>query len=236
MKHFVSAFLATSLLAPPVFADTESTSRTGTSPVSQSAPEAWMPDDGDVIRFNVYRKGNKEFGTHIVRFDVASDGSFKATSDVDLKAGLGPITLFRYSLDATETWEGGNLVALEGSTNDDGDKESVSATADTGSLKVDGTGYTGSAPISIIPSSHWNIQQVFSSEILSTENGELLETDVTNLGHDTIEVNGEPVNTTHYRLKSDLTVDLWYDEQNRWVQLSFDARGQRIEYRLAELY
>ena len=51
-----------------------------------------------------------------------------------------------------------------------------------------------------------------------------------------VQINGKPVEATHYRLVSDLTVDLWYDDQNRWVQLSFEARGQKIDYRLSRLY
>ncbi|MEM9180281.1 MAG: DUF6134 family protein [Pseudomonadota bacterium] len=37
-------------------------------------------------------------------------------------------------------------------------------------------------------------------------------------------------------MKSDLTVDLWYDAQSRWVKLAFQVRGQDIEYVLNELY
>jgi len=56
------------------------------------------------------------------------------------------------------------------------------------------------------------------------------------LGRDTIIVAGEALETTHYRLKSDLNVDLWYDDQSRWVKLLFNARGQQIEYVLTSLY
>lgn len=204
--------------------------------VREQAPEPWSPEIGDEIRFDVFRQGDKKFGSHIVRFSSGPEGQLVVTSDVDLKAGLGPITLFRYSLDSVETWEDNRLVALEGQTNDDGDRKRVSAVANGNSLEVSGTGFNGEAPIGIIPSSHWNIQQVFSDAILSTENGELLETSVTKIGPDIIQINGEAVSTTHYRLVSDLTVDLWYDEQNRWVQLSFEARDQKIDYRLSRLY
>ena len=105
-----------------------------------------------------------------------------------------------------------------------------------GSLAVDGSGYEGTAPAGIIPSSHWNIREVFSSQILSTESGELLDVEVTKIGEERLDVAGQAIDATHYRLVSDLTVDLWYDDQGRWVQLSFEARGQTIDYRLAEIY
>lgn len=219
---------------PAGFANTNSDDQPS-STVAADAPEAWQPEDGDTIKFTVLRKG-KDFGTHSVRFDVEDDGSFIATTNVELKAGLGPITVFRYELTSTETWKNGQLVALEGQTNDDGDRKSVSASLNGDTLQVSGTAYEGTAPAGIIPSSHWNIQEAYSSSILSTETGELLDTDVTRIGNDTLTIGGETVQATHYRLKSDLTVDLWYDDQGRWVKLGFEARGQQIDYVLNSLY
>ena len=228
------AAIAAVLMTAPAFADTAETDDIK-SPVRADAPASWQPEDGDRIVFNVLRKG-KEFGTHTISFDVESEDSFTATSDVELKAGLGPITVFRYELDATETWEDGNLVGLSGRTNDDGDDEYVEASMSGDSLAIEGSAYTGDAPIGIIPSSHWNIQQAFSDQILSTESGELLDTSVEKIGRETITIGGEDVETTHYRLVSDLTVDLWYDDESRWVKLGFEARGQQIDYVLTELY
>lgn len=236
MIRLFRASLVTALFAQSAIATPDRTQVTTPIPVEQDAPRPWQPEDGDKIRFDVFRQGDKKFGTHMVRFHVSDDGSYRVISDVNLKAGLGPITLFHYSLSSTETWHDDRLVALEGNTNDDGKKENVSASLSGEKLSINGSGYTGRAPLGIIPSSHWNIQQVFSSEILSTENGELLDTRVTRMGEETLRINGQAVPATHYRLVSDLTVDLWYDEQNRWVQLSFEARGQKIDYRLARLY
>ena len=73
----------------------------------------WTPDDGDVIRFDVRRQG-KPFGTHEVRFDVLPDGTVEAHTDVKLRAGFGPIPLYRYDLKATERWQDGRLMELEG--------------------------------------------------------------------------------------------------------------------------
>lgn len=232
-KFILPLALSLSLSMAPAFADTAD--ETAGEAVSSDAPAAWQPEDGDTISFKVLRKG-KDFGTHTVTFDVSSDTEFTATSSVELKAGLGPITLFKYELDTTETWKDGKLVGLSGKTNDDGDDEYVQASADGDTLTIDGSAYSGTAPLGIIPSSHWNIGEVFSNQILSTESGELLDVSVEKIGRDTVSVGGEKVDATHYRLVSDLTVDLWYDEQSRWVKLGFEARGQQIDYVLNELY
>ena len=78
--------------------------------------------------------------------------------------------------------------------------------------------------------------QVYQDQMLSTETGEVLDIDVEMLGEETVAVNGQDIPATHYRIKSDLTVDLWYDNQSRWVKLAFEVRGQEIEYVLNDLY
>lgn len=222
MKILASIILAAALV-PTALAD------------NAPASDSWMPSAGDQISFEVLRKG-KPFGDHILSFDESEDGALKVTSDVDLKAGLGPITVFRYSLDSTETWRDGALVSLSGETNDDGDRTRVTAESKGDTLSVDGSAYTGDAPADIIPSSHWNIKQMYSDIMLSTEDGELLDITVEQIGREDVAVGSQSIPADHYRLTSDITVDLWYDDTGRWVKLAFDARGQTIEYRLRQLY
>lgn len=223
--------LALVVLATPAMADNAASPTLATP----TPPPAWTPKDGDEISFQVLREG-KPFGTHTVAFDIAPDGTLKATTDVRLKAGLGPITLFRYALDATETWKDGQLVALKGAVDDNGDDGSVSAMRVGNVLDVTGTEYTGRVPVGILPSSHWNVAQTLARQLLSTEDGELIEVSVVDKGPDTVMVAGAPVEANRYLMDSDIDVDLWYDAQGRWVKLAFEARGQLIEYVLTESY
>ncbi|MEM1087259.1 MAG: DUF6134 family protein [Pseudomonadota bacterium] len=209
---------------------------TASESVDQTAlPTPFQPYEGAVIDFEVLRKG-KPFGRHVLTFKDVTETGFKVTTDVDLTVKFGPITAFKYRLDATETWADGQLVALSGKSNSDGDKGRVEAINTGGELVVDSTLFNGALPLSTIPSSHWNILQVKGDQMLSTETGEVLDIDVETIGMDTVMVGGEAIEATHYRLKSDLVVDLWYDDQNRWVKLIFEARGQEIEYVLSEMY
>ena len=200
-----------------------------------SLPTPWVATDGAVIDFTVLRKG-KPFGRHVLSFDRDDNGTLTVTTDVDLQVKIGPITAFKYRLDSVEEWIDGQLVALNGTSNSDGRKGKVSATTEENELRVESTKYTGALPTTIIPSSHWNRLQVYQEQMLSTETGEVLDIEVETIGEDTVMVGGEAVNATHYRLQSDLTVDLWYDDQSRWVKLAFEVRGQDIEYVLNALY
>jgi len=200
-----------------------------------SLPTPWTATDGAVIDFTVLRKG-KRFGSHVLTFERDDDGGLQVTTDVDLQVKFGPITAFKYRLDSVEEWVDGQLVGLTGRSNNDGRKGTVAAEIQGDALVVDSTKFDGALPLTTIPSSHWNRLQVYQNQMLSTETGEVLDIDVEVIGDDTVKVGGELVEATHYRLKSDLTVDLWYDKQSRWVKLAFEVRGQSIEYVLNALY
>ena len=204
-------------------------------PTAAGLEKAWKPQAGDAIRFNVLRKGN-EFGSHTVTFEAGPNNALIAKTKVDLKAGLGPITVFRYDLAASETWRGGELVAVNGQGNDDGKKNSMKATRDGDALEVQGTEFTGEVPADIIPASHWNYAQTKASELLSTENGEVYKVTVTPKGRETIKAGGKSIAANRYFMDSNIDVDVWYDDQGRWVKLAFQARGQEIEYVLDQMY
>ena len=99
-----------------------------------------------------------------------------------------------------------------------------------------GTVYDGDAPAGILPASHWNPGQANATQLLSTEDGEIIDVSVSERGRETVMVAGEPVEATRYLMDSDIDVDLWYDDAGRWVKLSFTARGQEIEYVLSQSY
>ncbi len=195
----------------------------------------WTPKDGDVIRFDVRRQG-KPFGTHEVRFDVLPDGTVEAHTNVKLRAGFGPIPLYRYDLQATERWQDGLLVGLEGEVFRDGNKGSVTAQADGNMIEVDGTSFDGTVPATTIPASHWNIAGTQANTLLSSENGQVIDVSVRPEGRETLEIAGETVEANKFLLDSDIDVTLWYDDAGRWLKLSFSARGQEIDYVLEAPY
>lgn len=199
----------------------------GISP-AQASDLSWTPQDGDVLDFKVLRKG-KEFGRHKVSFSRDGD-RFEVQNDIELEVKIGPFRAFYYGHESTELWENGQLVSMEGTTRKDGDDLTMRATRENGAISVVGTNYTGSADAGIIPSSHWNMGEVQSDVILSSEGGELLPVEIEYLGEEQIVASGETITADRYRLNSELSVDLWYDKSGRWVKCSFEARGQTIEY------
>ena len=72
--------------------------------------------------------------------------------------------------------------------------------------------------------------------MLSTEGGQPLDVVATNLGREILTINNQEIEATKFRLDSELSIFLWYDDNGRWLKLSFTARGQEIAYILEDLY
>ena len=203
----------------------------GLTSAAHAEKTPWMPTTKETLSFDVTRNGDK-FGNHSVTFEPKGD-ELKVNSDIRLIVRFGPIVPFRYTHTSEETWKHGQLVGLTAQTRKDGDRLKVAATRDGDKIAVDGAEGDYTFPVDVIPSSHWNIGQLYQENMMSSETGKPLPVDVENLGLETITAGGKEIEATRYRLKSDIVVDLWYDADNRWVKCSFEARDQKIEYTLA---
>lgn len=192
-------------------------------------------EDGTTIDFTVLRKG-KPFGQHVLTFDKDADGTLNVRTEVDLAVKFGPFTVFRYDLESTEVWRDGKLVEVNSKTNNNGKDRSVELTRKGDQFLIDSTKFDGTISANTIPSTHWNIAQVMGSQILSTETGEIIPATIENLGREIVTVDGQTVEATRYRMDAEIDVDLWYDDNQRWVKLAFETQGQEIEYRLNRLY
>jgi hypothetical protein len=199
--------LALVLIPETAFAD-DATAAPLTSPVPQ-----------DVV-FDVYRNGS-EFGQHSVRFSRTPDGALTVEIDIALRAGLGPITVFRYEHASQEVWRAGELVSFSSETLRDGDTLTVDLDAPR----------AGALPLS----SHWQGYEPDWETVLNTETGEPMPVEIVDMGRDWVETaSGALIEARHVRMTGTLTVDLWYDASGRWVGCAFSARGQDIRYILRD--
>ncbi len=200
------------------------------SPDDTVAPQ---PQPGEEIAFDVFR-GDSRFGEHSVSFRE-EDGDLVAEVRVRLRAGLGPITVFRYEHDAVERWRNGRLVSLEARTLKDGDELRVSASQQDGRLIVESVTPDGPRTFEYsadaLPSSHWHGYPSTALELINTETGAPLPVEIQPLGAEAVPADGGSVDARRFRLEGTLTVDLWYDSEDDWASTAFTARDQQITYR-----
>jgi hypothetical protein len=199
----------------------------------QAMAQPWQPANGDKLAFDVTRDGGA-LGTHIVSF-VRDGNTLTVKTAVALKVAFGPITFFDYSHDVTETYQGSKLTWVGSRTKKDGKWKTLSAEAVEGGLQVKGAEFKGLLKGVVIPSSHWNADEMKQPAMFSTETGKLLPMKVVDRGVEQIKAGGTTIDARRFDVTSELNASFWYDAKGRWVKCAFTAEGSKIEYVLRKL-
>lgn len=200
-------------------------------PAAAAGAIVGVPPNGQLL-FNVFRN-DSQIGTHRVTFQTAGS-ALTVRIAVDFKVGLGPIALFRYTMDTTEQWQGGRLVSATSTVDNDGKPESMSAKLQGDALAVQGS-KSGDyvAPPGAILATHWNRAEL-KGPMINPENGELMHFTIVDKGSDQIKVGESSIAATHYALTGPATIDLWYDKASVWSGLRAVATdNSTIDYRLS---
>jgi hypothetical protein len=201
--------------------------------IAPVSAQDWQPSDGDRLAFDVFRDGSK-FGTHIVTFSQSGD-MLTVVTEVDLKASLGPLTLFHYVHEVTERYSAGRLISLAADTRRDGKHRTLAADAVESGLNVIGAAFRGVLAGDVVPSTHWNIAEMKQPAMFSTETGAMIPITVTDMGPDRVSAGTAWIEARKYLVDSDIDAAFWYDASGRWVKCAFEAQGSKIDYVLREL-
>jgi hypothetical protein len=180
------------------------------------------------LTFDVMRDGNN-IGTHRVTIREAGNRR-EVEIAIDMAVKLAFVTVYRYTHRAKEVWSSERLVSLEATTDDNGTRTRVLATAGESGLAISGSGGSYLAPADTAPSSYWNRDKLNRSALLDTQSGKLAAVANKNLGETDITADGRPQRVSTYRVTGDLKADLSYAADDSWVGLRFEARGSQIVY------
>lgn len=178
--------------------------------------------------FEILMNG-KPVGRHSVSV-TESGGLTRATVAIDMAGRVGPIG-FTYSHDCEEVWRGAELQSLECRDQQNRTSKSVTARRSGNGVAVRGTGYTGAAPASILPSSWWRGESVRQSQFMDSRDGKILRMAATSMGEEAVATAGGPVRATRWRFRGAVNTYVWYDTQGRWVKSAFRLSGQNFVYR-----
>jgi hypothetical protein len=187
----------------------------------RAAADVQLPP-GNVLAFRMIRHGG-EIGKHVVTF-VPQAATLTVNVKVDALVTLLAIPIVRYAHRATETWQGGTLVGLTGTTTKNGEHEWVSASRVRDSLVVTGSKTARYiAPAAAIPTSYWN-KRMLQGPMISLEDGVLLHPAVTQHPTEPLKLaSGDFIPADHFSLRGAFDVDLWYDHSDMWASLAYTA-------------
>ena len=198
-----------------------------------ASAQPWQPANGDTLAFDVLRDGG-EFGTHIVKFTRDGD-LLTVKTDVALKVAFGPLTFFDYAHDVTERYNAEKLVWVGSRTKNDGKWKTLSVQPEEGGFAVKGSKFKGLLKGLVIPSTHWNRDEMKQPTMFSTETGEMLPIKVKDRGKESVKVAGQMIEAQRFDVDSEIDASFWYDAFGRWVKCAFETQGSKIEYVLRAL-
>jgi Domain of unknown function (DUF6134) len=135
--------------------------------------------------------------------------------------------VYGFTQNLTEKWSEGDLVDMEGKTDDDGTAHEIS-------LKREADGYRAiynkkdiDLPLTAFPTSSWHYEITQNKLLFSTVDFDLLKVEITS-EQDTIDVDGKQIATEKFTFTGDWKAILWYDENKRFAKGMYDVSGRQL--------
>ncbi len=179
--------------------------------------------------FDVYLD-DKAIGYHT--FEVADRGSrivLETEAEFDVKFLF--VTAFQYRHRNTEIWSDGCLDEIYATTNNNGERLTVSGMEEEEQATFAVSSKQGEETLDgcVQSFAYWNPAILDADRLLNSQTGEYERVNVELVGEDVLNVAGEDVVTDRYRIslrRGDIF--LWYTKGDRtWVALDAPAKGKR---------
>ncbi|WP_158915517.1 DUF6134 family protein [Caulobacter sp. S45] len=185
---------------------------------------------GRRLSFDIWRN-RQNIGRHTVEFR-GGDQDLVVAVEALMLVKLGPIPVFHYHHQATETWRGGRFARLETSTVANGKHDQVTAIRTASGVSIStGAGRTVTASADTHPLTHWNAA-VLEAPLFNPQTGALIHERVSRSDGHVELADGRAVAATRYALDGDAELVDWYDAQGVWTALRGKAPdGSYLEYR-----
>jgi hypothetical protein len=214
------------LIAPAILASAGAAAETAKRTASAVDPFSLYGAD---IYFDVYREGDK-VGFHRTRFAKTGEDLIVNTT-FQLQIDVLFFTAYRYLYKSESRWRNGRLESLRAAVDDDGTTSFVSASTDSGGIKIRNAEGTVAADAPLYPTNHWNAAVLSQSRVLNTLTGRVNDVRIVPQRRETVATERGNVQATHHLYTGDLATEVWYDDEGRWVKMRFKARdGSTIEY------
>lgn len=177
--------------------------------------------------FDVYLD-NKKVGKH--EFTVSESGGVKQVhSEASFRYKILFISAYQYEHNAAERWAGNCLAEFDASTNANGDLIRVSGERSAAGFLVERDGNPVELPECVMTFAYWNPGFLEQSRLLNPQTGEYVDVRVEKIGDETLEVRGQPVAATRFKLTAnEVDLTIWYSDDDEWLALESVAKGGRI--------
>jgi len=202
---------------------------------SAMTPRSWAAPPGlpvnDALTFEIHGEG-ATLGRHHLTF-VREGADLMVETQVEMSLKFGPLSLFRYSHHAMESWSGGRFDRIETSSVLNGRKQAMRAHRTENGVVIepaDGEPYLADA--NVLPLTHWN-RQIMDRALFNPQDGRIMRERVASSGADTVQLaDGRTLPATRYSLTGETQIDDWYDRDGVWAALRGKVKdGSVLTYR-----
>ncbi|MDJ0758934.1 MAG: DUF6134 family protein [Woeseiaceae bacterium] len=201
-----------------------------------SASSSFANNERRTWAFDVYLD-DKAIGYH--NFEIANEGKrtvLETEAEFDVKFLF--VTAFRYKHSNTEIWSGGCLDEIYATTDNNGERLTVSGAGERQAFEVSSTRGEETLDGCVQSFAYWNPAILSADRLLNSQTGEYEAVDVQLVGEDLISVAGQDVPADRYRVsvrRGDIF--LWYTKTDQtWVALDAPAKGKRrIRYQATDI-
>jgi len=169
-----------------------------------------------------------EIGRH--RFHLTDSGDERRLmSEASFDVRFLFVTAYRYRHVNRETWQDGCLSSIQTETRANGKEHAVTGERALDAFVVHSGSGVRELPECVMSFAYWDPRFLGERRLLNPQTGEYLDVDIERIDDCTLNVRGEPIRATRYRIRArEISVDVWYAEDREWVALESDAQGGRV--------
>ena len=185
------------------------------------------------LSFHALRNGAR-IGVHTVSFRQEGERLVVTThNDIAVKVLL--FTAFRLKHDAQEIWQGGRLVAVKSTTDDNGTQLQVSGSAVEAGFRVTSEEGPFLAPAQLLTSNMlWDVRILRAERLIDVQYGGVIGIAVKSLGSALVDTPRGAVRAErHHVITPHYAGTLFHDSSGAWVKALIEAKGEIVEYALA---
>ena len=177
--------------------------------------------------FDVYLNDRK-IGRHL--FKVSESAGIKQVqSEAKFKYTILLIPAYRYEHSAAERWSNECLVEIDARTNSNGERIKVSGERTGTGFRVLSGNSRVDLPQCVMTFAYWNPNFLEQPRLLNPQTGEFVDVTVEKLGNEMLEVRGQTVAATRFKLTAyEIDMTLWYSQDDEWLALESVAEGGHI--------
>ncbi|MBS8275074.1 hypothetical protein DYI21_15895 [Thalassospira tepidiphila] len=187
-----------------------------------------LASGSEVLNFRVLKDG-EPIGYETVEITPTATGQ---TVTVKTLTNVQVLFLkFHYDHQRTEQWQGGKLVSVETTTNDDGTHYTWQASYDADCYMLSGKGVgKRDACDAAWPLTLWQENVTGKTNLYSVINAEPYVVRTDKVGKEPVLIEAGETPATRYTMSGDVERDLWYGTDGKLLKTSFKRKGYDIDF------